>query len=146
MDWWTWSGSNRRPLPCHGPLIEPLTNPRCVTARTRLDRTPCRKSVDGFLQGWAAGNQDCRSQLKVSEFNILTPSHTPGVPPESCEELTAIALFPARTDRTCTRASAPLQEGLDPQRYCCHSARLDRSSALTRPLHLNADHATHMDN
>jgi DNA polymerase-4 len=31
-------------------------------------------------------------KLKTSEFNILTRSHTPGVAPESCEELTAIAL------------------------------------------------------
>ena len=31
-------------------------------------------------------------KLKTSEFAILTRSHTPGVPPESCEELTAIAL------------------------------------------------------
>jgi DNA polymerase-4 len=31
-------------------------------------------------------------KLKTSEFNILTRSHTPGVPPESCEELTTIAL------------------------------------------------------
>ena len=31
-------------------------------------------------------------KLKTSEFAILTRSHTPGVPPESREELTAIAL------------------------------------------------------
>jgi DNA polymerase-4 len=31
-------------------------------------------------------------KLKTSEFNILTRSHTPTVPPASCEELTAIAL------------------------------------------------------
>ena len=31
-------------------------------------------------------------KLKTSEFTILTRSHTPGVPPESCEGLTAIAL------------------------------------------------------
>jgi len=31
-------------------------------------------------------------KLKTSEFKILTRSHTPGSPPASCEELTAIAL------------------------------------------------------
>ncbi len=31
-------------------------------------------------------------KLKTSEFNILTRSHTPVVPPVSCEELTTIAL------------------------------------------------------
>ena len=31
-------------------------------------------------------------KLKTSEFTILTRSHTSGVPPSSCEELTAIAL------------------------------------------------------
>jgi DNA polymerase-4 len=47
---------------------------------------------------WMASRKDGRVartvvlKLKTSEFNILTRSHTPGVPPESCEELTAIAL------------------------------------------------------
>jgi DNA polymerase IV len=31
-------------------------------------------------------------KLKTSDFNILTRSHTPNVPPSSCEELTCIAL------------------------------------------------------
>jgi DNA polymerase-4 len=31
-------------------------------------------------------------KLKTREFEILTRSHTPATPPESCEELTAIAL------------------------------------------------------
>ncbi|HMF63382.1 MAG TPA: hypothetical protein VK608_04775, partial [Edaphobacter sp.] len=31
-------------------------------------------------------------KLKTREFEILTRSHTPASPPESCEELTAIAL------------------------------------------------------
>ncbi len=31
-------------------------------------------------------------KLKTAEFNVLTRSHTPTVPPESCEQLTAIAL------------------------------------------------------
>jgi DNA polymerase-4 len=47
---------------------------------------------------WLASRKDGRVartvvlKLKTSEFNILTRSHTPGVPPDSCEELTAIAL------------------------------------------------------
>jgi DNA polymerase-4 len=47
---------------------------------------------------WTASRKDGRVartvvlKLKTSEFNILTRSHTPGAPPESCEELTAIAL------------------------------------------------------
>ena len=31
-------------------------------------------------------------KLKTSEFNILTRSHTPSLPPDSCETFTAIAL------------------------------------------------------
>ena len=31
-------------------------------------------------------------KLKTSDFSILTRSHTPPVPPSSCEELTTIAL------------------------------------------------------
>jgi DNA polymerase-4 len=47
---------------------------------------------------WTASRKDGRVartvvlKLKTREFNILTRSHTPVVPPESCEELTTIAL------------------------------------------------------
>jgi DNA polymerase-4 len=47
---------------------------------------------------WAASRKEGREartvilKLKTSQFNILTRSHTPAVPPKSCEELTAIAL------------------------------------------------------
>jgi DNA polymerase-4 len=47
---------------------------------------------------WLASRQESRVartvvlKLKTSEFNILTRSHTPIIPPASCEELTAIAL------------------------------------------------------
>src|SRR5229473_6674043 len=48
---------------------------------------------------WAASRNELRIartvvlKLKTSEFKILTRSHTPGSPPSSCEELTAIALL-----------------------------------------------------
>jgi DNA polymerase-4 len=48
---------------------------------------------------WTASRKDGRVartvvlKLKTSEFSIVTRSHTPVVPPESCEELTAIALW-----------------------------------------------------
>jgi DNA polymerase IV len=47
---------------------------------------------------WTAARKDGRVartvvlKLKTSEFNILTRSHTPSTPPESCEQLIAIAL------------------------------------------------------
>jgi DNA polymerase-4 len=47
---------------------------------------------------WSASRKDGRVartvvlKLKTSEFIIVTRSHTPVIPPESCEELTAIAL------------------------------------------------------
>ncbi len=47
---------------------------------------------------WSASRQESRVartvvlKLKTSEFNTLTRSHTPTMPPASCEELTAIAL------------------------------------------------------
>src|SRR6202030_1708963 len=47
---------------------------------------------------WAASRKESRIartvvlKLKTSEFNILTRSHTPPLPPSSCEELTNIAL------------------------------------------------------
>lgn len=48
---------------------------------------------------WAASRKESRIartvvlKLKTSEFEILTRSHTPILPPSSCEELTSIALF-----------------------------------------------------
>ncbi|MGF7180768.1 DNA polymerase IV [Tunturiibacter psychrotolerans] len=48
---------------------------------------------------WTASRKDTRVartvvlKLKTSAFNILTRSHTPSIPPGSCEELTAIALL-----------------------------------------------------
>ena len=47
---------------------------------------------------WSASRKDLRLartvvlKLKTSEFDILTRSHTPAIPPMSCEELTSIAL------------------------------------------------------
>src|SRR5947208_10058344 len=47
---------------------------------------------------WAASRKETRVartvvlKLKTSEFKILTRSHTPSVPPSTCEELTEIAL------------------------------------------------------
>ncbi len=47
---------------------------------------------------WFASSKEARVartvvlKLKTSDFNILTRSHTPPVPPDSCSELTSIAL------------------------------------------------------
>jgi DNA polymerase-4 len=47
---------------------------------------------------WISSQKDSRVartvilKLKTTEFNILTRSHTPSVPPASCEEITSIAL------------------------------------------------------
>jgi len=47
---------------------------------------------------WAASRKETRIgrtivlKLKTSDFRILTRSHTPDTPPESCAELTRIAL------------------------------------------------------
>jgi DNA polymerase-4 len=47
---------------------------------------------------WAASRNESRIahtvilKLKTSDFKILTRSHTPGLPPSSCEEVTNIAL------------------------------------------------------
>ena len=47
---------------------------------------------------WEASRKESRVahtvvlKLKTSEFKILTRSHTPQVPPSSCEKLTRIAL------------------------------------------------------
>jgi DNA polymerase-4 len=47
---------------------------------------------------WAASRKEPRIartvvlKLKTSEFNILTRSHTPPLPPATCEELAQIAL------------------------------------------------------
>jgi DNA polymerase IV len=63
------------PLAETGPMIRRLAEKVWSASRTepRIARTVVLK-------------------LKTSDFNILTRSHTPSVPPSSCEELTGIAL------------------------------------------------------
>src|SRR5947209_5423494 len=34
-DWWTWSGSNRRPLPCHGSALPAAPQAHCIDFRAR---------------------------------------------------------------------------------------------------------------
>jgi DNA polymerase IV len=52
---------------------------------------------------WTAARKESRIartvvlKLKTSEFKILTRSHTPDIPPCSCEELTSIALAALRS-------------------------------------------------
>ena len=47
---------------------------------------------------WSASRKESRTartvvlKIKTSEFKVLTRSHTPGLPPSSCDELTNIAL------------------------------------------------------
>ena len=47
---------------------------------------------------WSASRKESRTartvvlKIKTSEFKVLTRSHTPGLPPSSCDELTDIAL------------------------------------------------------
>src|SRR5580658_9936149 len=52
MFWWTWSGSNRRPLPCHGSALP--TAPQAldseltevsITLTTRKRSSPCREAA-----------------------------------------------------------------------------------------------------
>jgi DNA polymerase IV len=76
---------------------------KSISAEDTFDRDIPLAETDALIRRlaekvWMASRKDRRVartvvlKLKTSEFNILTRSHTPGVPPESCEELTAIAL------------------------------------------------------
>jgi DNA polymerase IV len=76
---------------------------KCISAEDTFERDIPLAETEALIRRlaekvWMASRKDGRVartvvlKLKTSDFNILTRSHTPGVPPESCEEFTAIAL------------------------------------------------------
>jgi len=74
-----------------------------VSAEDTFERDVPLTEIDPMIRRlaektWSASRNELRIartvvlKLKTSEFKILTRSYTPGSPPSSCEELTAIAL------------------------------------------------------
>ena len=72
-DWWTWSGSNRRPLPCHGSALptapqahkcdhsilskpEKIVKPKARAARSK-----------GMRKGFSSGNMELFAGIFVSQ-------------------------------------------------------------------------------
>ncbi|MFL6307583.1 MAG: DNA polymerase IV, partial [Candidatus Sulfotelmatobacter sp.] len=83
--------------------VNPDRPTKSISAEDTFERDIPLSETDALIRRlaekvWAASRKDGRTartvilKLKTSEFNILTRSHTPLAPPESCEELTAIAL------------------------------------------------------
>jgi DNA polymerase-4 len=86
----------------HNPVI-PDRPSQSISAEDTFERdVPLAETEPMILRlaekVWQASRKESRIartvvlKLKTSEFSILTRSHTPLVPPASCEELTAIAL------------------------------------------------------
>lgn len=76
---------------------------KSISAEDTFERDIPLKATEGMIRGlaekvWTALRKDMRVartvvlKLKTSEFNIITRSHTPVIPPNSCEELTTVAL------------------------------------------------------
>lgn len=86
----------------HNP-VTPDRAAKSISAEDTFERDiPLAKTEDPIRRlaekVWSASRRESRTartvvlKLKTKEFNIHTRSHTPTVPPMSCEELTAIAL------------------------------------------------------
>jgi DNA polymerase IV len=84
-------------------LVIPDRPTKSISAEDTFERdiplTETGELIERLAQKvWSASRQESRVartvvlKLKTSEFSILTRSHTPTIPPASCEELTAIAL------------------------------------------------------
>lgn len=86
----------------HNPVI-PDRPTKSISAEDTFQRDIPLTEMEDLIRRlaervWYASRKDSRIartvvlKLKTSEFNILTRSHTPLIPPASCEELTTIAL------------------------------------------------------
>ncbi|HZY63184.1 MAG TPA: DNA polymerase IV [Edaphobacter sp.] len=86
----------------HNPVI-PDKPTKSISAEDTFERDIPLAETEELIRRlaekvWFASRKESRIartvvlKLKMSEFNILTRSHTPLIPPASCEELTIIAL------------------------------------------------------
>ena len=86
----------------HNPVV-PDRQTKSISAEDTFERDIPLAETEDLIRRlaekvWSASRKEVRVartvvlKLKTSEFGILTRSHTPIVPPTSCEELTAIAL------------------------------------------------------
>ena len=86
----------------HSPVI-PNRPTRSISAEDTFERDVPLSETEPLIRRlaekvWAASRQESRIgrtvvlKLKTSDFDILTRSNTPHLPPSSCEELTNIAL------------------------------------------------------
>jgi len=86
----------------HSPVV-PDRPTKSISAEDTFERDIPLSETEDLIRRlaekvWSASRKDLRLartvvlKLKTSEFDILTRSHTPAVPPMSCEELTSIAL------------------------------------------------------
>jgi DNA polymerase-4 len=83
--------------------VVPNRPSKSISAEDTLERDVPLSETTALIQRlaekvWIGSRKDTRIartvvlKLKTAEFNIFTRSHTPSVPPESCEEFTTIAL------------------------------------------------------
>jgi DNA polymerase-4 len=86
----------------HSPVV-PDRPTKSISAEDTFETDILLGEMEGLIRKlaekvWNASRREARVartvvlKLKTSEFNVHTRSHTPGAPPASCEELTAIAL------------------------------------------------------
>lgn len=83
--------------------VVPNRPTKSISAEDTFERDVLLSETESMIRRlaekvWSASRKESRRartvvlKLKTAEFNILTRSHTPELPPSSCEELTGIAL------------------------------------------------------
>jgi DNA polymerase-4 len=105
---------------------------KSISAEDTFERDLPLSETEGLIRRlaekvWTASRKESRIartvvlKLKTSEFNIMTRSHTPPIPPATCEEFTAIALslrerIAAATDQLFRLVGVGLSNFKDPER------------------------------
>src|SRR5579863_10701265 len=73
FNWWTWSGSNRRPLPCHGSALPNCaTGPRGRDATLLLSPLEEESSIAESLRGAQGAEGWPRGKARVSDSILVS--------------------------------------------------------------------------
>src|SRR5579863_7714356 len=71
--WWTWPGSNRRPLPCHGSALPAAPQSHFVERRRRTDGAfSILSHAERFVKREPAPEHSRRHPFRISPMHVLT--------------------------------------------------------------------------
>src|SRR5208282_289207 len=69
--WWTWSGSNRRPLPCHGSALPAAPQAHAFNSRLAWARRQTRLGLANSNRIWLAKQLGYHRSAMLNSRNIL---------------------------------------------------------------------------